>query len=267
MPTRRLASAPAKCSPALLAGDPARMSKPPDKAASKGSRQAKKDSWKSNLLTIGGALLLALVIRVTLFEAFAIDGPSMEPTLLDGDRVVVAKYPYGLFLPFTNKAIINWGGPDPGDVIILHSPADNEDIVKRVIGVGGDEIVIRDGRIIRNGETLDTVDLGPCSNEEQRNIDPTCRIYLEKLNGVSHRISHSKHDFPLDRLPLEIPEGHVYVLGDHRDSSNDSRNPLIGAVPYSRIKGKALFIYMSWKNSRASLWDRIRWSRVGTAVN
>ena len=66
----------------------------------------------------------------------------------------------------------------------------------------------------------------------------------------------------------EVVEGEtVYVLGDHRDSSNDSRNPLIGAVPNSRIKGKTLFIYMSWKNTRASLWERIRWPRVGTSVD
>ncbi len=243
------------------------MSKALDRAASKGVGKAKKgDGWRSNLLTIVGALLLALFIRITLFEAFAIDGPSMEPTLLDGDRVVVAKYPFGLFLPFTHEAVTNWGDPAPGDVIILHSPADNEDIVKRVIGVGGDEILIRNGKIYRNDQALETVELGPCGAEEQKNTDPTCRVYQETLNGVPHRISHSKHDFPLDRLPLKIPEGHIYVLGDHRDSSNDSRNPLIGAVSSSRVKGKALFIYMSWKNTRGSLADRIRWSRIGSSV-
>src|SRR5688500_17661074 len=89
---------------------------------------------KANLKTIGGAVALALFIRIVLFEAFEIEGPSMQPTLLNGDRVVVAKFLYGLFLPFTTEAIVTWGLPDPGDVVIVKSPADDIDIVKRVIG-------------------------------------------------------------------------------------------------------------------------------------
>ena len=256
-----------KAAHAPPAGSAPRMSQKRDKSASRGASKKKTgNGWRSNLATIGGALLLALFIRVTLFEAFAIDGPSMEPSLLDGDRVVVAKYPFGLFLPFTHEAVVNWGSPEPGDIIILHSPADNEDIVKRVMGVGGDEILIRDGKIWRNGKALETVEVGPCGKDEQEMIEPSCRVYQEVLDGTPHRISQSRHNFEPDRLPIKIPPGHVYVMGDHRDRSNDSRNPLIGAVPSSRIKGKALVIYMSWRNARGSLWDRIRWSRIGHSV-
>lgn len=222
---------------------------------------------KSNVITIVVAVALALTIRITLFEAFAIDGPSMEPTLQHGDRVVVAKYSYGLFLPWTKEALINWGGPNPGDVVIVHSPMDNEDIVKRVIAVGGDTIRFQDGNVIRNGKQVATTILGPCAHAEQREYDPTCTIYQEQIGELEYRTSRSRYSPPIDRRTVTVPKGHIYVLGDHRDRSNDSRNTLIGPVSNSRVKGKVEFVYMSWRPGSDWFFKRIRWSRVGSSIN
>ena len=92
--------------------------------------------------------------EVVLFEAFEIEGPSMEPTLLNGDRVVVSKSAFGLFLPFMHEAVTSWGMPNPGDVVILNSPYDGIDIVKRVIGVPGDRVRIDENEVFVNGESI-----------------------------------------------------------------------------------------------------------------
>ena len=214
-------------------------------------------SWertKANVKTIGGAVLLALFIRIVLFEAFEIDGPSMEPTLLHGDRVVVAKFMYGLFLPFTDEAVLTWGIPEPGEVVIVHSPMDNIDIVKRVIGIPGDTVEVRDDVVYRNGEPL-LVRAGiPCT-EEGMTQAPDCEWTEERIGDYTYRTSRSELARP-DSTPIStVPEGHILVLGDHRDRSNDSRNPRVGMIPASRVKGRALAIY--WSNDDFVRWDRI----------
>lgn len=196
----------------------------------------------SNLKTIGGAVLLALVIRTCLFEAFEIEGPSMEPTLLNGDRVVVAKFAFGLFLPLRDQAEVTWGEPAVGDVVIIKSPADGVDIVKRVIGVGGDFIEMRADRVYRNGTALPMTDAGACGTGIGGH-QPGCRWYRSKVGERDFRISTAR--ISLDPMPTRVPKGCIYVLGDHRDHSNDSRNPMVGAVPIDRVKGRALAIYWS----------------------
>lgn len=203
------------------------------------------DRWDriaSNLKTIGGAVLLALVIRTCLFEAFEIEGPSMEPTLLNGDRVVVAKFAFGLFLPLRDEAEITWGEPKLGDVVIIKSPADGVDIVKRVIGVGGDFIEMRADRVYRNGKPLPMQDAGACSTGIGGH-QPGCRWYGSKVGEQDFRISTAR--VSPDPMPVRVPKGRIYVLGDHRDHSNDSRNPMVGAIPINRVKGRALAIYWS----------------------
>lgn len=206
-----------------------------------------------NLRTIGGAVLLALVIRTCLFEAFEIEGPSMEPTLLNGDRVVVSKFLYGLFLPFRDQADLNWGGPNLGNVVIIKSPADGVDIVKRVIGVAGDFIEVRDDIVYRNGRPLPHRDLGRCLSGTGA-ANPRCHWYQSKVGEKTFTFSTSRISF--DPMPVHVPQGHIYVLGDHRDSSNDSRNPAVGAIPVTRVKGRALSIY--WSSGEEGL----RYSRM-----
>ena len=206
-----------------------------------------------NFRTILGAVALALVVRVCIVEPFEIEGPSMEPTLLNGDRVVVSKFVYGLFLPFRDHADLSWGHPNPGDVVVLKSPADGVDIIKRVIGVSGDFIEVRGGRVYRNGKALPATDVGRCSTGTGAE-EAECQVYESKIADRPFRISSA--DIVPDPFPMRVPEGHVYVLGDHRDHSNDSRNPMIGAVPINRIKGRALAVY--WSSGA----EGFRWSRM-----
>lgn len=222
------------------------MTTPPDRTIDR-TMPAHDDEtrWErisANLKTVGGAVALALVIRTCLFEPFEIEGPSMEPTLLNGDRVVVSKFAFGLFLPLTDEAVATWGVPELGDVVIVKSPADGVDIVKRVVALPGDTIGLEDDELVRNGKHVISEDVGRCETG-QGSRHPRCR-WTESTLGESTFVTSAART-SMDQPELTVPPGHVFVMGDHRDQSNDSRNPSVGPVPIKRIKGKALAIYWS----------------------
>jgi signal peptidase I len=211
-----------------------------------------------NLKSLTMAVAVALCIRVLLFEPFEIEGPSMEPGLLYGDRVIVAKFLYGLFLPFREEAEVIWNPPSVGDVIILASPAEDVVIIKRVLGVAGDSIEVRDKTMYRNGQPLPLRQVGPCYSGYGQS-DPMCRIFETEVAGKTFQVSMAG---PMSDLStVRVPEGHVFVVGDHRDMSNDSRNPDLGAIPVKRIKGRGLAVY--WSRGR----EGVRWPRLFSKLN
>ena len=173
------------------------------------------------------ALILALLIRAFVVQAFKIPTGSMKQTLLVGDHILVTKFIYGTKLPFSDKRILALKKPGREDIIVFRYPGDPErDFIKRIIAAEGDVIESRDKVIHINGK--------PVNEPYTRHTDS-----LTKPRGVEPRDSFG---------PLVVPEGKYFVMGDNRDQSYDSR--YWGYVDARDIRGKALVIYWSWDSKK-----------------
>lgn len=200
------------------------------------SKPAKKKTlWREYLEALIIALALAFVIRTFVVQAFKIPSESMLETLQVGDHLLASKFAYGVKLPFTNKYIYEGKDPERGDIIIFQYPNNPSiDYIKRVIGVPGDTIEVRQKQLYRNGQ--------PVKEAYIRHTDPDG---IEKIRD--------------DYGPVTVPEGKYFVMGDNRDNSLDSR--FWGFVDKSAIRAKAWRIYWSWGGL-----DNIRWDRIGKKI-
>ncbi len=191
------------------------------------------------------ALVLALVIRTFLVQAFKIPSGSMENTLLIGDHLLVNKFIYGVEIPFTDERILTIRHPRQSDIIVFEYPEDRDksfferrDFIKRIIGVPGDVVEVRDKQVLVNGEVYK---LDQEVHKEPDIIPPQL----------------SARDF---MAPVKVPEGKYFVMGDNRDRSYDSR--FWGFVDESEIKGLAFIKYWSWDGEN----HRPRWNRIGRLI-
>jgi signal peptidase I len=225
------------------------------------------------------AVAVALLLRGFVVDSFTIPSGSMVPTLLDGDHVFVSKLAYGLRVPFTDVHLLRFGAPRRGDVVVFASPEDRSDeYVKRVIGLPGDAVEIREQVVHVNGVPQPRTPLGEYTYEERAHAGggwstDTCRVYRESVargpivrpasdlpadveaswqeaaaGGVqTHRVLQCRRARLSAREgPFEVVRaGHVFVLGDNRDRSADSRSAAGWQVPVEAIRGRATLVWLS----------------------
>ena len=215
--------------------------------------------------SISVAIVLFLIIRTFAVEAFKIPTGSMEDTLLVGDFLLVNKAVYGAQVPFTDVHLPAFDDPERGDIVVFEYPLDrSKNYVKRVVGLPGDVLAMRDGELYVNGERqvetyVQHIQPGGDYHDPQFAWQ---RAYLAP--GVDPAGYHPTRD---DWGPIVVPEDRYFVMGDNRDNSQDSR--YWGFVARSLIKGSPLFIYYSFDRNklRPLPWlTEVRWSRVGNVV-
>ncbi len=199
-------------------------------------------------------IVLVLVIRSFLFEPFRIPSDSMMPTLLDGDFIFVNKYAYGLRLPVANNKILDIGSPRRGDVVVFRMPKDpRTNYIKRLVGLPGDRIEVRDRHVYVNGELQPVTIDGVYEGHRHDGY----REGTETLGGVEHRVLYAPGGAGGRPGEFVVPPGTYFFMGDNRDNSRDSRYEEVGYVPEGNLVGKAVRIWFNWNGSSGPLWSRI----------
>ncbi len=193
------------------------------------------------------AVILALFIRSFVVQAFKIPSGSMLPTLQIGDHLLVNKFIYGVKFPMNGKVLIPWKNPERDDIVVFRFPKDRSiDYIKRVVGVAGDTVEIKDKQLYINGKAT---------------TNPHARFTTNNIMKASAG--------PRDNMgPIKVPEGKIFVMGDNRDNSYDSR--FWGFVPLKDVLGKAFILYWSWDLEKPLMsidrFTSVRWSRIGNIV-
>ena len=203
------------------------------------SERPPKSTFREYAEAIALAVILAMFIRTFVVQAFKIPSGSMLPTLQIGDHILVLKFIYGIRIPFVNQVLIPVKNPQREDVVVFVYPEDpSKDFIKRVVAVEGDTVELRDKQLLINGQPVE---------------DP--HAYYDESDSSSLTVQ-KRESFG----PVKVPKNKLFVMGDNRDHSYDSR--YWGFVDLDAIKGKAYIIYWSWDSTNTG----VRWNRLGSLV-
>jgi signal peptidase I len=234
------------------------------------SRAVRKKSalreWVESLLI---AAAIALFVRTFFVQAFKIPSGSMEDTLLVGDFLLVNKFIYGTKIPFTDTKILpGFRKPRHGDIIVFRYPLDKRDFIKRCAAVAGDMVEVRDKQLYVNGRAMIEPYAVHKSDQTIPGYDPavsgSARYQEDWQSRRFLQIGNIRDNFG----PVRVPEGCIFMMGDNRDNSSDSR--YWGPLPEAYVKGQAMVIYWSWNNESYEplweIWKRVRFTRIGRII-
>jgi signal peptidase I len=226
----------------------------------RGSVAAKARGWGAQILQFMAALLIVFLAKGAIAEPFYVPSGSMEPTLLIGDALLASKYPYGygtaslpiqINLPETGRVFSE--APKRGDVVVFRWPGDRSQAwVKRVVGLPGDRIQMRQGQLFINNRAASLKPDGVGEAEDDNGRSEPAYRYIETLpGGVSHSIFKLRDNGRLDNTAeVTVPPNHLFVMGDNRDNSADSRVPVreggVGLLPMDNLVGRADAVIGSW---------------------
>lgn len=249
---------------------------------------------------LAGAIILALLIRGFVFEPFKIPSESMVPTLMVGDHIFVARYQYGLRVPFTKFWLTEFDDPKRGDVVVFNFPDDEDvDFIKRVVGVPGDVVTMKDGVLKVNDEPMQYKSFQLVHPSESNHCvmdvaEDSKTVFTDDYGTFPHYLLYKKYDQKMETnlegqtymvqssksnprnfdFEFKVPENQFFVMGDNRDQSHDSR--FWGFVPRENLKGKAQFIWLSLNSEKTkcagNIWSpeifsNVRWDRFGKKIH